>query len=150
MQRTNPAGVALIKNHEKCVLRAYRDPHGVWTIGWGHTGNVHDGDWWSQEMADATLLEDLAVAERAVNSYVLQPLNENQFSALVSFTFNEGSGELFSSSILVLLNQGSYDEACNHFALFNKMTVGGVKVVSKELIGRRAEEQALFRRPVIQ
>lgn len=149
MQRTNFRGVALIKSHEKCVLRAYQDPHGVWTIGWGHTGpDVKEGDWWSQEMADSILLDDLANAERAVDSYVIKPLNENQFAALVSFTFNEGAGELYTSSILTLLNQGDYVTACDHFALFNKMTVNGVKVVSKELTGRRTEEQALFRLPV--
>ncbi len=148
MQCINALGIELIKSHEKCVLRAYRDPRGVWTIGWGHTGGVEEGDFWSQEEADQALLIDLAVAERAVCSYVYRDLNENQFSALVSFVFNEGSGTFYKSSVLVYLNHNQFEEACVAMALYNKMHVNGVKVVSTELIRRRADEQALFRLPL--
>lgn len=151
LQRINAAGLSIIKNHEKCVLRAYRDTGGVWTIGWGHTGSeVVEGAWWSQEQADAALVSDLANAERAVNSFVHRVLNENQFSALVSFTYNEGSGTFFESSILTFLNHDQFESACNAMALYNKLRrfPGGPLVVSEELIRRRAEEQGLFRKPL--
>lgn len=151
LQRTNAAGIAIIKGHEKCVLRAYRDTGRVWTIGWGHTGpDVAEGDWWSQEQADTALLKDLANAERAVNSFVHRTLNENQFSALVSFTYNEGSGTFFESSVLMYLNHNDFARACENMALYNKLRrfPGGPLVVSDELIRRRAEEMALFRKPV--
>lgn len=148
-QRINAAGLEIIKSHEKCVLRAYRDPGGVWTIGWGHTGaDVVEGEFWGQDEADQALLKDLSTAERAVNSFVHRALNENQFSALVSFTYNCGSGAFFESSVLVFLNHSEYDKACEAMALYHKMRRGGVLVVSDELIRRRAEEQALFRKPV--
>lgn len=149
MQRTNPAGVDLIKSFEKCVLRAYQDEGGVWTIGWGHTGkDVTEGEWWSQEMADQTLLDDLGVAERAVSSCVHRELNANQFSALVSFVFNEGSGTFFSSSILVQLNLGDFDAACESIGLYNKIHVNGIKRFDPGLADRRAAEQDLFRQPL--
>lgn len=144
-QKTNQAGIDLIKRHEKCVLRAYQDPRGVWTIGWGHTGSeVHEGEFWSQEQCDAQLPLDLAIAERAVSSYVTVPLNENQFSALVSFVFNEGSGQFFRSSALLRLNQGDYRGACQALGLYIKMRVKGAYIDSAELARRRGEEQSLF------
>lgn len=151
-RRINDRGLAILKGHEKCVLRAYRDQGklgGVWTIGWGHTGpEVVEGLFWTQEEADSALLSDLETAERAVSSYVHRVLNENQFSALVDFTFNEGVGTFFESSILLLLNQGDFAQACDHLALYDKMHVGGVKVPSADLARRRAEEQALFKLPI--
>lgn len=151
-RQINARGLALLQGHEKCVLRAYRDQGkrgGVWTIGWGHTGpEVVEGLFWTQEQADEALLTDLGNAERAVISYVLRVLNENQFSALVDFVYNEGAGTFFESSVLVLLNHGEFDTACEHLALYDKEHVGGLKVSSVELARRRAEEQALFRLPV--
>lgn len=153
MRKTCPAAIAMLKNHEKCVLRAYLDQHkrgGVWTIGWGHTGeDVHEGDFWGQEEADETLVEDLSVAERSVEAYVRVTLNDHQFGALVDFVYNEGSGTFFDSSILLFLNQGNYEGACAALALYNKMHVGGMRVVSVELTRRRADEQSLFRTPIL-
>lgn len=154
-QRINDRGLALLKGREKCVLRAYRDQGargGVWTIGWGHTGpEVVEGLYWSQEEADEALKADLANAERAVNSYVLRTLNENQFSALVVFVFNIGSGAFFESSVLTYLNHDMFDQACAAMALYDKQRLGGPSgplVFSQGLANRRAEEQALFRLPV--
>lgn len=142
--RTNQAGIDLIKRHEKCVLRAYQDPKGIWTIGWGHTGEVSDGDFWSQEQCDAALILDLGQAERSVSSYVTVPLNENQFSALVCFVFNTGSGQFFRSSALQRLNQGDYENACKALGLYTKIRIKGQYIDSEELIRRRADEQSLF------
>ena len=42
--RLSQNGVNFIKSHEALRLKAYQDSKGVWTIGWGHTKNVHPGD----------------------------------------------------------------------------------------------------------
>lgn len=149
-----PLGLDLLKGREKLKLCAYRDQgtgKGRWTIGWGHTGvDVYEGLCWTEAEADATLLEDLAIAERTVNSSVHHELNQNQFSALVVLVFNIGSGAFFASSILRLLNDGNFEGACRAFGLYNKVHLpGGAKVVSDGLVSRRAEEQALFRTPVL-
>ncbi len=154
-QRINTRGAALLKDREKCVLRAYRDQGtlgGVWTIGWGHTGpEVVEGLFWTQEQADDALLKDVANAERAVNSFVHRTLNENQFSALVVFTFNVGTGAFFESSVLIFLNHDNFEQACEAMALYNKERRGGPQgplVYSQGLANRRAEEMSLFRLPV--
>ena len=84
--------------------------------------------------------EDVASAERAVSSQVSVPLNQNQFDALVSFTFNEGIGRLQASTMLRLLNAGWYSLAAAEFPKWD--IVGGI--VSPGLLRRRVAEQALF------
>lgn len=142
--KINQAGIDLIRRHEKCVLRAYQDPRGIWTIGWGHTGSIEDGDFWDQDKCDQVLVDDLANFERAVASYVTAPLNENQFSALVCFVFNAGAGAFYRSSALQRLNQRDYEGACKALGLYTKMRIKGTYVDSPELIRRRADEQSLF------
>ena len=89
-----------MKSFEGCHLSAYRCPAGVLTIGYGHTGKVDgkaifEGLTITEEKATELLKEDLAKFENAVNNVALtfEP-NENQFSALVSFAFNCGAGNL--------------------------------------------------------
>lgn len=89
----NEAGLKLIESFEGLRLRAYQDSVGVWTIGYGHTQGVKKGQTITPQQAEALLQQDLAMAETAVNSRNL-PLTDNQFSALVSFTFNLGAGNL--------------------------------------------------------
>ena len=92
-QTTNQAGLTLIETFEGLRLNAYQDSVGVWTIGYGHTMGVKPGQTITQQQAQAFLQQDLGVAEAAVNSHNLL-LNDNQFAALVSFTFNLGGGNL--------------------------------------------------------
>ena len=92
-QTTNPAGLELIESFEGLRLNAYQDSVGVWTIGYGHTQGVQPGQTITQQQAQAFLQQDLGVAEAAVNKLGLT-LTDNQFAALVSFTFNLGAGNL--------------------------------------------------------
>ena len=91
-------GIALIKRFEGCRLTAYKCSAGVWTIGYGHTSGVHSGQVITQAQADAYLRKDLEKFEKYVNDPAYVPitaqLNDNQFAALVSFTFNCGQGNL--------------------------------------------------------
>lgn len=95
-QMTSPAGVALIKRHEGLRLQAYRDVAGVWTIGWGHTGDdVRPGLQITPEHAEALLAQDIAEAERAIARFlpasVLAHLRQPAVDALVSMVFNLGA-----------------------------------------------------------
>src|SRR6185312_14346538 len=104
----NAAGLALVRAHEGLRLESYQDSVGVWTIGYGHTKGVQPGQTCSQHQADEWLEQDLIEAENAVSKLVKVPLTDNQFAALVSFTFNLGAGKLAGSTLLKKLNEGGY------------------------------------------
>lgn len=142
-------GLDLVKSFEGLYTKAYLCPAGVWTIGYGHTGTV-DGKRICAGMkitpAKATklLASDMWVFEKGVASAVAVKLNQNQFDALVSFSFNVGLGALRSSTLLKLLNQGNYSGAAKEFKKWNK---GGGKVLAG-LTRRREAEAALFSTPI--
>ena len=97
--KTSPKGITLIKEFEGLRLKAYLCPGGVWTIGYGHTAGVKPGMTITEEQAEQFLKEDLIVFEKAVNNQNLS-INQNQFDALVSFTYNVGTGNFSSSTLL--------------------------------------------------
>ncbi|KMN36495.1 muraminidase [Chromobacterium sp. LK1] len=139
--KTSDAGITLVKSSEGLKLVAYKCPAGIWTNGYGHTGpDVTPGQVITQAQADALLARDLERFEAGVARLVKVPLNQNQFDALVCFSFNLGLGALQGSTLLRLLNAGDYAGAAAQFPRWNK--AGG-----KELPGlarRRAAEQSLF------
>ncbi len=141
MRIINEQGLALIKEFEGCQLEAYLCPAGVPTIGYGHTRSAAIGQVINEAEADALLREDLKNAEEAVDQLVTSPINENQFSALVSFTFNIGSGAFEQSTLLSLLNAHTdADIIANQLLRWNKAN-------GEELPGltrRRHAERALF------
>lgn len=92
-------GVSLIKRYESLRLKAYRCPAGIWTIGYGHTGNVKPGDVITVEVAVSLLMHDIKPAEEVVNR-LCPNVNQNQFDALVSFVFNAGEGNFINSTLL--------------------------------------------------
>lgn len=129
-------GINLIKKYEGCRLEAYLCPSGIWTIGYGHTGgDVYRGATVTQPEADRLLAVDLERFEAAVADTVKLPLNQNQFDALVSFTYNCGLGNLQT-----LIKNRSLEEIANALTLYNK----GSGRVLDGLVKRRAEERALF------
>src|SRR5207253_3066042 len=76
------------------VLVAYRKfPGEPWTCGWGHTGkDVVEGTTCTPEQAGSWFASDTHAAVASLDHHVTVPLNQNQFDALVSFTFNVGIG----------------------------------------------------------
>lgn len=140
MASISPQGVESIKQHEGMKFTAYRDPVGIWTIGFGHTGRVKEGDKITPEKAHELLMNDIAIAERCVRTHVKVPLTQGQFDALVSFTFNLGCGRLIQSTMLRMLNEGDYEGAAAQFPRWNK--AGGR--VLPGLVRRRADEQQMF------
>lgn len=141
--QVSETGIDLIESFEGCCLDAYQDINGIWTIGYGHTHNVCEGMTITQEQATQLLLQDLVAFEGFVNHYVTVPLTQNQFNALVSFTYNLGPGTLAESTLLSVLNAGQYDNAAAMFVEYDH--AGGVEVPG--LKRRRLAEQALFRTP---
>ena len=134
-------GVDLIKSFEGLRLRAYRDPGGVWTIGYGHTGSdVHPGQTITTARASQLLAHDTGWAQDAVRSSVKVPLTSAQFDALTSFTFNLGAGALRSSTLLQKLNARDYAGAQHEFGRW--VHAGGVVLAG--LVRRRAAEAKLF------
>lgn len=133
-------GLSLTEGFEGLRLEAYQDQVGVWTIGYGHTSGVSPGQTCSQEQAQQWLLEDVQGASFAVNRMVTVQLNQNQFDALVDFTFNLGSGALGGSTLLRLLNAGNTQAAADEFLKWDH--AGGVVVAG--LTTRRIAEQKLF------
>ena len=135
-------GLDLIKHYEGLRLNAYPDPATggePYTIGYGHTGGVKLGDTITQEQADAFLLQDVSKAENYINCQVLQ-LTQNQFDALVCFTYNVGIGNLAKSTLLLKLKNKDYHNASLEFIKWD-MAAG------KHLAGltkRRQAEQQLF------
>lgn len=160
--RTNAAGVELIQNSETCRLQAYWDDMAkVWSVGWGHTGDVQEGDLCTQAEADEWLAADIASAEHGV--MVCLPdvaLTNNQLSALVSFCYNVGFGRTAggkdpgkdgfrvlkngqpSTMRLCLLNT-EYAAAADEFPKW--ANAGGRPVAG--LMTRRLKEKALFLAP---
>lgn len=139
-QVTSPQGLESIKQHEGMKFKAYQDPVGIWTIGFGHTGNVKPGDKITPEQAHELLVKDVATAERCVRQNVTVSLTQGQFDALVSFTFNLGCGRLRTSTMLRLLNEGDYEGAAEQLPRWNK--AGGK--VWPGLVRRREDERQMF------
>ena len=118
--RTSGQGVALIKKFEGCELEAYQFSANVWTIGYGHTRGVKEGDEISADKAEYILLEDLIEFETYVDQLVTVSLNQDQFDALVSWTFNLGPTNLKESTMLLRLNDGQYSEVPAEMARWNR------------------------------
>jgi lysozyme len=142
MRHINEAGLVLIKRHEGLSLRAYRCPAGEFTIGYGHTGEVEEGAVITEEEAEELLRKDLHAFEVGVERLVVVELNDNQFSALVSFCFNVGLGAFGRSTLLSLLNRGWYEQVPAQLMRWSR-------AAGKHLAGlgrRRRDEAALWSR----
>ena len=132
-------GTSLIKKFEGCELEAYQDSVGVWTIGYGHTKDVKQGDKINQDEAEHLLEEEMPEYEGYINDMVEVSLEQCQFDALVSWVYNLGPTNLSSSTLLKVLNEGDYDEVPFQIKRWNK---AGGKVL--EGLTRRREAEALL------
>ena len=144
---TSQNGIDLISSFEGCELKAYLCPAKVWTIGFGTTVypngvKVKKGDSYTLEQAKQFKAHDLKRFEKTVNDLVKVPLTQNQFDALVSLTYNIGTGAFEKSTLLKKLNAGDYQGAADQFTVWNK---GGGKVL-QGLVNRRAKEKEVFLR----
>lgn len=136
-----PKGKALIQSFEKLELVSYQDERGIWTIGWGHTGSdVGPNQVCTPDQADTWFISDTQAAVHGVWRTVDVALTQNQFDALVSFTFNVGVGSEAHSTLVKLLNAGNVQGAADQFLVWNH--VDGIP--NAGLTRRREAERALF------
>ena len=113
------------------------------TIGFGCTEGVELGMVWTRAQADEAFRRELASHEAAVTRLATVDLSQNQFDALVSLSYNIGSGALARSTVLKRLNAGDSNGAAHAFARYNRAGGG----IVDGLVARRASEAALFLKP---
>lgn len=133
-------GVDLIKHFEGLRLTAYRDAVGVLTIGYGHTGDVSEGQVIDESKAVTLLAADIQSFERHVHRVVTASMTQAEFDAFVAFSYNVGYTAFEDSTMLSMFNAGQKVSAAKQFDRW----VHGNGVVLPGLVRRRAAERALF------
>jgi len=141
--QTSEQGLALIRQSEGFSAHVYLCPAGKNTIGYGHV--IADGEQYpdsgiSEQDAETLLIQDVNATEQAINRLVTITINQNQFDALVAFTYNIGAGAFEKSTLLQLLNAGDSAGAAEQFSRW--VYCNGT--VLQGLVTRRAAERVLF------
>ena len=137
-----------LKSKEGLRLKAYICPAGKWTIGYGNTfyeygSKVKKGDTISKNRAEELFENILYQFSKEVKSLLKTELNDNQFSALVSFSYNVGIGNFSKSTLLKLVNiNPSNPSIKNEFIKWNK---GGGKTLYGLTIRRQKEADIYFK-----
>lgn len=153
----SPRGRALLTQWEGASPTMYRDSAGLPTVGVGHlltrselrSGKTEHGQFpWKQRPLtpaeiDSLLSVDVGTAERAVNAAIQVPLNQPQFDALVSFTFNIGTGAFWASTLRRLLNERDYAAVPEQL----RRWVHSAGQLDPGLVKRREREVALWLQP---
>jgi len=145
--KLNQAGIKLMHDFEGCKLTAYLCPANVATIGYGNTyyedgKPVKLGDTITQERANQlfeAIAEDFA---KRVRTLLRVTLNENQFSALVSFAYNAGVANLNKSTLLRKVNANPIDPTID--AEFLKWNKANGQVLAGLTRRRQAESKLYF------
>lgn len=152
--KVSPQGIAFIKKHESCKLKAYKVGSDRPTIGWGNTfyedgTPVKLGDKITQERADKLFLIKLGEFEKDVNNLLKVTVSQNQFDTLVSFAYNVGSDidtdtkaeGLGDSTLLKKVNANPNDPSIRNE--FMKWVSKG-SIFEKGLTKRRKEEADMY------
>lgn len=141
------SAISMIKHFEGCKLKPYHDLFAnIWSIGYGFTQwdnkqvSKNYPESLTQEQCDNELQNLVNELETRIKSVVTVDLNDNQLSALISFSYNVGFSAFEQSTLLKLINQNDFENAVHQFGRWNK---SGGKVVSG-LTLRRAAEARLF------
>ncbi len=141
--RTAAAGLAIsgaalvgIAMHEGYVPHAYKDPVGVWTIGFGETAGVKPGQATTPIRAMVQLLDSANAIAKGMVACIHVPIAQHEFDAYLSFSYNVGAGAFCRSTLAKKLNEGKYEEAC---AELKKWVYAGGKVLPG-LVNRREQE----------
>ena len=145
MRNVQPA-IDLIKRYEGLCLKAYKCPAGVWTIGYGTTRYhmaepVREGDIISEAKAEELLAFDVMFFADRIEGLITAKVTDNEFCALLSFSYNVGYGALKSSTLLRKLNAG-HDRKIVAEQFMRWVKAGGRELAG--LVARRNAERALF------
>lgn len=138
--RASERAFTLIKGFEGYSAIPYTCPGKRLTIGYGTTRGVYKGQHVSPQQAEELLKMDVAEFEEAINKLVKVPLTQNQYDALLSFTYNVGAAALEDSTLLIELNKMHYEAVPVQMKRWTRAQ--GVQL--KGLVTRREKEAALF------
>ena len=149
MRHITKDGLSLIKRFEGFGPHIYKDAAGYPTIGYGHLLRTGEAELFkngiSEAAGEALLIKDVLIAEQAVLRLIRVPLTNGQFDALVSFTFNLGSGALQRSTLRRKVNREEHDEV--PVQLLRWIYAGGRRL--RGLMRRRKAEAALYTNSMI-
>jgi lysozyme len=140
MNQITPDGIALVKHFEGFVPEPAPDPIGILSVGYGHVvlpGENFDSI--TEEEGTALLLKDLTRFGGYVLNHITVTLNDNQFSALCSLCFNEGTAPLVGT-LGTKLNAEDYEGAADEFL---RWTYANGRQLPG-LVTRRKAERDLF------
>lgn len=135
----------LVMRFEGCSLKAYPDPGtggAPWTIGWGETLGVKQGDVWTQKQADDTLRRlvgqfMLATLKRCPQLHLEPP---GRTAACTSLAYNIGVGAFGASSVCRHTTRLAFLLAADSFLLWNK----AAGRVMRGLTNRRKLERTTY------
>ena len=133
------AGAGTVSHFEGVSNRAYPDPIGIWTICYGETKGVRQGDYKTDEECLNSLAGELTDHHNKMMLYIKTPLSLKEEAAYLSFTYNIGVGAFSQSTLLRNLNSGNHVEACNQLLRWDK--AGGKRL--RGLTLRRQAENKL-------
>lgn len=149
--KTSDNGVNFLKSQEGCVLTAYKlEGETYFTIGYGHYGaDVTEGMTITEAQAEELLRSDLVKFENGVNEIAVSKfpsINQNQFDALISYSYNRGLGNSEGTNGLrqLIYNSDTLAEVGANFVVY----WGSAEAYKDSLIARRTREQTLFNTPV--
>ena len=136
--------VDIIKKFEGCELTSYKDSGGIWTIGYGHTLGVIPGMTITQEQAEEYLREDLQDIEPKVSELITTTINNNQYSAILSFVYNVGIGNFKASTLLKVISSTNTDDETAIATQFMRWDHDADGTVLAGLQARRRAEASLY------
>jgi GH24 family phage-related lysozyme (muramidase) len=145
--KVSAASINLIKSFEGLSLTSYQCEAGVWTVGYGTTGpNIGPGLTITEQQAENFLHETLRSFENSVSELIKVKVNQNEFDALVSFTYNVGVNAFKQSTLLKLLNDGvAHDIVASELLRWTKVNGN----INEGLANRRRREKELFLTKVV-
>lgn len=115
-----------IANREQFRSAAYKDSGGVWTVGYGETKGVKQGDRITPERALIRLNDSVDQYARQIKScFGDVPMYQYEFDSFVDLAYNVGAGAVCKSSIPRKLKAGQYEAACKTILSFDKITIAG-------------------------
>jgi lysozyme len=135
---TSVEGLRLIADYEGCRLQPYQCSAGVWTDGIGNTRGVVPGKSITERQAAGNFITNVLRVEAALARCVAVSMPQQVYDALVSLAFNVGTGNACGSTMVALLKQGRWRDACGQLPRW--VYVKGV--FNQGLDNRRQREMA--------
>lgn len=142
------AGLGLLQMSEGKLNAVYKDPAGILTVCYGHTGpELRLGQFYTDDQCDTILARDILSHRAGIDKCINLSLTRNEYDAVLDLAFNVGVTAVCKSTLVRRINSGDNAGASNEFLRWNKARVRGKVVVLRGLTKRREAERALFLTP---